>query len=273
MIIIALTGSLATGKSTVSNLLRAPPYSLPIIDADLLARQVVEPGSAGYRQVVTYFGPSTPDLLLQQEDGGGEVNGKGRPLNRAALGRRVFGGEAERQRDRKVLNGIIHPLVRKAMLRAVLHYHVTGHWAVVLDVPLLYESGLDVFASVVVMVAVRDPEVQMRRLRERDKGLTEQEARDRVGSQMGVGEKVERTEQRGNTRGKVVLNDQGKDELKDEVYMIVREIWDESGGELWRWWLWQSPLGVLAVALWEMWCGWGARRGWEGEKAREKAKL
>src|ERR1700761_731224 len=89
MLLLGLTGSIATGKSTVSQILSSPPHNLPIIDADVLARQVVEPGTAGYRAIVSYFGPKTPDLLLPPEDplcGGKEhgVNGKGRPLNRPA---------------------------------------------------------------------------------------------------------------------------------------------------------------------------------------------
>ena len=303
MIIIGLTGSLATGKSTVSNLLRSPPTNLPIIDADVLARQVVEPGTYGYRQVVKHFGPTTPDLLLggdpindeeceREEEGeeeGGRDGGNGktkkehdnnptkvrqqRPINRPALGRRVFGRSASRVRDRKILNGIIHPLVRLAMLRHILYYHILGHWAVVLDIPLLYESGLDRFCSVVLMVAVSDPEVQMRRLRERDRGLSAREAEERVGSQMGVGEKVGRTEARGRRRGKVLLNDKGKAELEGEVRRVVGEVRGEGGGKVWGWWLWGSPVGCLLVGVWEVWHSWGARRRWEGEHGKEKARL
>jgi dephospho-CoA kinase len=125
MLLLGLTGSIATGKSTVSNLLRAEPYNLPVIDADVLARKVVEPGTPGYKKIVDYFGPSTPDLLLPPEDAlcGGKENGKdgkGRPLNRPALGRRVFGMSEERVRDRKVLNGIVHPAVGKAIYRAIV---------------------------------------------------------------------------------------------------------------------------------------------------------
>jgi len=268
MILIGLTGSLATGKSTVSRLLSAPPHSLPIIDADLLARQVVEPGTHGYNQILSYFYRTTPDLLLD-----GENTGTGRPLNRAALGRRVFGSEPERVRDRKVLNGIIHPLVRWAMAREVVAYYLLGYWAVVLDIPLLFESGLDVFCSVVLMVAVGDVEVQMRRLRERDIGLSEAEAGDRVGSQMGVDEKVERTRARGGMRGKVVLNDGGKEELEREVRRVIGEVKDEGGGQVWGWWLWQSPFGAAGVGAWEVYRSWRAKRRWMEEKTREKARL
>lgn len=287
MHLIALTGALATGKSTVSKLLRAPPYNIPIIDADVLARDVVEPGTLGYDRVVSYFGPSTPDLLLDGEgDDGGEGAGKkagdsssssssfkgqgqGRPLNRAALGRRVFGSDPDRQRDRKVLNGIIHPLVRRAMVRAILYYYVTGQWAVVCDIPLLYESGLDIFASTVIMVAVRDPVVQMRRLRERDTGLSEKEAEERVGSQMSVKEKVGRTLARGGSRGKVVWNDTGMGELEGEVKRVVREIERGGWGSWGRWWLWSSPLACAFIAMWVVWCGWRDRRGWEKRKVKE----
>ncbi|KAI7371452.1 hypothetical protein KC336_g20786, partial [Hortaea werneckii] len=106
--------SIATGKSTVSQILSSSPYNLPIVDADKVARQVVEPGTAGYNQIVAHFGPSTPDLLVAPSpENGGEAgqNGKGRPLNRPALGRRVFGeGKDE---DRKALNKIVHPAVRR----------------------------------------------------------------------------------------------------------------------------------------------------------------
>ena len=114
MLLLGLTGSIATGKSTVSSILSAPPYNLPIVDADKVARIVVEPGTSGYKSIVSHFGPSTPDLLVEATpENGGENghNGKGRPLNRPALGRRVFGEGSEK--ERKVLNGIVHPAVRK----------------------------------------------------------------------------------------------------------------------------------------------------------------
>lgn len=176
-------------------------------------------------------------------------------------------------RDRKVLNEIVHPLVRLAMAREIVYYHVLGHWAVVLDIPLLFESGLDIFCSVVLMVAVSDAEVQMKRLRQRDKGLSEQEARDRVGSQMGVEEKVERTRARDEKRGKVVMNDWGKEELERNVRRVIGEVRDDREGRAWRWWLWQSPLGAAGWGAWEAYRSWRTKRRWLDERAREKAML
>jgi dephospho-CoA kinase len=146
MLLLGLTGSIATGKSTVSNLLRSPPYNLPIIDADVLARQVVEPGTAGYKKIVEYFGPSTPDLLLPIEDpacGNSELgkDGKGRPLNRPALGRRVFGSEEEKVRDRKMLGSFIHPAVGREIWKAMVRHYSSTFW-------LWLYSGMGISAHV-----------------------------------------------------------------------------------------------------------------------------
>ncbi|KAL8998612.1 MAG: hypothetical protein Q9169_002363 [Polycauliona sp. 2 TL-2023] len=258
MLLLALTGSLATGKSTVSTLLSQPPHNLPIIDADILARQVVEPDTPGYKKILTHFQTTTPDLLLPPSS-----ERKSRPLNRAALGRRVFGSTPSRQRDRKILNSIVHPAVRWAMARSILYYYLRGHWAVVLDIPLLYDSRLDIFAPVVMMVAA-SPEIQMQRLRIRDPHLSEDEARDRVSSQGGVEEKVARTEARGGGRGYVVWNDGSREDLERRVGEVVREVERRRKG-VWRWiFLMLWPLAV-AWAGWEVGRGWWGRRRWEVE--------
>jgi len=273
-LLLGLTGSIATGKSTVSRILSAPPYSLPIIDADVLARKVVEPGTVGYNAILAHFSPSTPDLLLPTSADIPEhgINGKGRPLNRAALGRRVFGDEPERKRDRGVLNGIVHPAVRREMYKAIVHYYIRGHWAVVLDIPLLFESGLDLMCGVVMVVAVTEPEVQMRRLRERDQGLSAQEAMDRVRSQWDVRDKARRAEDRGGGRGVVVWNDGGMEELKTEVARVMEKVKQGSP----RWWAWMllgCPVLGGFVGVWNMFMAWLARKKWEQAKAKEKAKL
>ena len=274
MLLIGLTGSIATGKSTVSRILSQPPYDLPIIDADLLAREVVEPGTPGYAAILSHFSSTTPDLLLPisldiPENG---HNGKGRPLNRPALGRRVFGDEPERQRDRLILNGIVHPAVRKEIYKALLYYYITGHWAVVLDVPLLFESGLDLISGVVMVVAVHDPEVQMRRLRARDSHLSAADARDRVMSQGNVLEKAERAEDRRGGRGVIVWNDGNKEDVEREVETHMKRMQKSSP----KWWEWMllgiPPLGALE-GVWNLVMNWLARRRWERKKRKEKAKL
>ncbi|KAF2462752.1 dephospho-CoA kinase [Lindgomyces ingoldianus] len=266
MLLLGLTGSIATGKSTVSSLLSKPPFSLPIVDADLIARQVVEPGTAGYNAIVRYFSPSTPDLLLP------DAGPKGRPLNRPALGRRVFGHGEERERDRKVLNGIVHPAVRKEMYKQMVWAYLKGHWAVVLDVPLLFESGWERYCGTVLVVGVSDPKIQMRRLRDRDAHLTEEDARNRVMSQGDVREKAQRCLRRGPGKGVVVWNDGDKDQLKRDVEKVMQDVRKGSP----KWWsllLWLCPplAGIAGLASW-----WKMRRvqlAWEEEKKKDKVKL
>ncbi|CAK7216483.1 Dephospho-CoA kinase cab5 [Sporothrix bragantina] len=274
MLLIGLTGSIATGKSTVSSLLAAPPYGLTVIDADKLARQVVEPGTKGYRKIVAYFGPTTPELL--QEESTPSPNGA--PLNRAALGRRVFGDDPERRRDRAVLNSIVHPAVRAAMYRMLAASYIKGHWAVVLDVPLLFESKLDVLCGSVLVVAVRDPEVQMARLRARDPHLTAEDAANRVRSQGDVRDKARRAEARNGTKttkkvdGIVLWNDGDKAALAEQITAAMAQIKAASP----PWWhnllLVCPPLG-LAVAAYTYWQNGQINKRWFAEEERIKANL
>jgi len=269
MLIIGLTGSIATGKSTVSKILSSPPHNLPIIDADVLARKVVEPGTAGYRAIVNYFGSNTPDLLLPCDE-----NGKGRPLNRPALGRRVFGDSEERKRDRMILNRIIHPAVRWEVYKSLLYNYLRGQWAVVLDVPLLFESGMDMICGTVIVVGVSNPAVQMERLRLRDPHLTAEDAENRVRSQGDVAGKVAKAEFRGtrNARGVIVWNDSDRKDLEHEVYNSMRGISSSSP----RWWAWilllAPPLGVT-IAFWNLVLNFSTHRSWNRKVKREKARL
>jgi dephospho-CoA kinase len=273
MLLLGLTGSIATGKSTVSQILSSSPYNLPIIDADKVARQVVEPGTAGYNKIVSHFGPSTPDLLVPPTPGnGGENghNGKGRPLNRPALGRRVFGkGKDE---DRKALNKIVHPAVRGEMYKQMLYAYLRGNWAVVLDVPLLFESGWEPLCGTIMVVAVKDAAIQMQRLRARDEHLTEEDAKNRVAAQWDVRDKAARALRRGEKAGVVVWNDNDLADLKKEIDRVMGVVKEGSP----QWWAWMlllfPPLGALSGG----WCymrSWYIKRQWEQEKTREKAKL
>ncbi len=307
MLLLGLTGSIATGKSSVSALLTSPPHSLPLIDADLLARKVVEPGTRPYNQIVNYFGPSTPDLLLPPEtgqdhdndkldgdprEGGGGDEGKARPLNRPALGRRVFGDSATKKRDRAVLNGIIHPAVRREMYRALVHHYLRGSWATVLDIPLLFESGLDLICASVLVVAVSDPQVQIARLLARDRAqggaLTAEEATERVQSQWDVRLKAERCRARNRgllpdffgrkggeeeeARGLVIWNDGDKEALRREVELVMEKV----RGRNPRWWSWLClllpPLGFV-TGLWQMVRNLRDRWAWERRQKTVKAKL
>jgi dephospho-CoA kinase len=270
MLLIGLTGSIATGKSTVSSILTQPPYSLPIIDADLIARKVVEPGTRGYQRIVSHFAATTPDLLLSLSPG--DDASKGAPLNRPALGRRVFGDSEERKKDRAVLNSIVHPEVRKEMYRQLLWCYLKGNWAAVLDVPLLFESGLDKLCGTVLVVAVGDPEIQMKRLMDRDSHLTREDAENRVKSQGDVRDKAKRCEARGVGAGVVVWNDESKEELQEKLAKVMREVSSNSP----RWWAWLlllcPPFAGMA-GLWTYYRNLIINKRWNEQQLREKAKL
>lgn len=160
--IIGLTGSIASGKSTVSRMLSKWEY--PIVDADLVARQVVEPGSRTLQEIVAVFG----DEVLH-EDG---------TLNRSKLGDLIFNDPA----SRKKLNDVIHPAIRKEMLKQRDAYVEQGHEIVIMDIPLLFESKLLNFADKILVVSVTE-EIQLQRLMQRN-NLTEKEARARISSQL-----------------------------------------------------------------------------------------
>lgn len=273
MLLIGLTGSIATGKSTVSSMLASSPHNLPIVDADLIARQVVEPGTKGYRAILKHFSPTTPDLLVETSENmpAQGPDGKGRPLNRPALGRRVFGDGEERKRDRDALNGIVHPAVRWEMFKSVVGCYLAGHWAVVLDIPLLFESGLDRFCGVVAVVGVSDPATQMARLRARDPHLSAEDAENRVRSQTDVREKARRAEERGRGKGVVLWNDGTREGLRRQVDGAVEEM-HAGHADWWSWVMLGCPVLAVAVVAWRYYQNVQVNRRWE-EGQRAKAKL
>jgi len=167
MYTIGLTGGIASGKSTVAALLRE--FGAPVIDADAISRQLTAPGGVALPAIRARFG--------------GEVF-EGDTLDRRALGARIFADEAAR----RALDAIMHPLVYADMHARICALAGQGRKAVVLEVPLLFESGFDSQVDEV-WLAVLPREEQLRRLMARD-GLTETEAEARVGSQWPVERKA-----------------------------------------------------------------------------------
>jgi dephospho-CoA kinase len=149
---------------------------------------------------------------------------------------------------------------------------LTGHWAIVLDIPLLFESGWERYCGTVMVVAVTDPEVQIKRLRDRDAHLSEEDAKNRVMSQGDVRVKARHATARGPSRGVVVYNDGDRDDLKREVAKVMGGI---KGGSP-QWWaglcLICPPVGVTA-AMWAVWRNWMLQREWREIERKEKARL
>jgi dephospho-CoA kinase len=139
-----------------------------VVDADQLARDVVEPGQPALEEIRLSFGP---DVLLP--------NGR---LNRDRLGRIIFADPAARAR----LNAITHPRIRERM-DAEVAARQERPGLLVLDIPLLYENGRDKSVDAVIVVWV-DPETQLRRLDKRDQ-LTTEDFRQRIAAQLSLDEK------------------------------------------------------------------------------------
>ncbi len=167
---IGLTGGIASGKSTVGRLL-ADRHGLPVLDADLYAREALAPGSAASRAVLERYGP--------QVRAGGTAGGA--VLDRAALGRLVFADAAERH----WLEELVHPLVRRRFAAEL--ERLAAAPVVVLMVPLLFEAGLESLCSEVWLVDCEPPQ-QLQRLLARDQ-LSPDEALARLNAQWPLASK------------------------------------------------------------------------------------
>jgi dephospho-CoA kinase len=187
---VALTGGIATGKSYC--LERFVALGAATIDADVLAREAVAPGSAGLRAVVERFGAG--------------VLAAGGSLDRPALGRIVFADA----KARAALEAIIHPEV----------YRRIGDWFVnlpsgtavgIADIPLLFETGHHHDFDAVIVTACA-PEEQVRRIMARD-DLDEAASRERIAAQWPIGEKVTRASH-------VIWTDRGYAETDRQVRMV-----------------------------------------------------
>lgn len=189
---IGLTGSVATGKSTVSNMIQQA--GIPLVDADIAARKVVEPGTEGLKEIVAYFGE---EILLA--DG---------TLDRAKLGEIIFKDKEKREK----LNEITHPRVKDYMLEARERFFRAGEELVFFDIPLLFESHLESLVDQIVVVW-STPETELKRLMERN-NLTKEDALRRIESQMGIDEKARKADF-------VIDNNESLEKTQKQVYTFI----------------------------------------------------
>ena len=196
MILVGLTGGIATGKSTVADLFRH--FGAAVIDADQLARDVVQPGKPAWREIVKCFGKR---VLLPD-----------RTIDRPALGSIVF----HNRRKLRRLEGIIHPRVaREQQRRARRIARRTPDAIIIYEVPLLFEAGVNTRVDKIIVVTA-DRETQVARLKRRN-GLTRQQAFQRIKSQMPLAEKARRAD--------IVLDGtKRKSLLRREIRRLVRDL-------------------------------------------------
>jgi dephospho-CoA kinase len=193
-----LTGNIGSGKSTVARMLRA--RGIPVIDADQIAREVVEPGRPALREIASRF----PGVLLP--DGS---------LDRKALAGRVFKDPLERE----ALNHIVHPRIAEEASARMGALAGAGHDLAVYEAALIVENRLqDGLDGLVVVTA--SPEMQIARLRLRD-GMTEPDARARIAAQLPQDEKVRHATV-------VIENGGSEDELAGKVERLVARMREEA---------------------------------------------
>lgn len=193
--IVGLTGGIGSGKSTVARFFRE--LGVPIIDADQVAREVVEPGTEGLAEVVAAFGEDVLD-------------GEGR-LDRAVLGERVFGDDEAR----KQLEKILHPRIGAASMEKLMELSHQGHAYALYEAALLVENGSNRMMNALVVVAV-DESTQLARVQARDE-LDEDAARARIASQLPLSEKVAVADY-------VIQNDGSLDATQRRVDEVHREL-------------------------------------------------
>lgn len=194
MKLIGLTGGIATGKSTVSAMLRR--LGAKVVDADEIAREIVRPGEPAWQEIVDAFGPG--------------VLRKDKSLDRDKLRKIVFADE----RARKRLESITHPKIRALAQEKIERLSAEGAEVVIYEAPLLFETQAQSWIRPVILVAC-DLETQKQRLRQRDR-LGEKEIRRHLEAQMPLEEKRKLADY-------VVENNGSLEELQREV----QEVWEK----------------------------------------------
>jgi dephospho-CoA kinase len=193
--LVGLTGGIASGKSAVAKILER--LGAAVINADDLAREVVEPGKVAWQEIVDAFGTN----VLQSDQ----------TLDRQKLRTLIF---SDRE-GRKKLEAIIHPRVRALAEEKIRERTLAGYSIIVYEVPLLFEGKLHEWLRPVILVAC-DLETQRRRLQERDH-LTQTEAQKHIDAQMSLAEKRRLADY-------VIDNNGSLEELEIQVKAVLEKI-------------------------------------------------
>ncbi|GGP41357.1 dephospho-CoA kinase [Shewanella saliphila] len=178
--VVGLTGGIASGKTTVANLFAE--FGIELVDADVIAREVVDKGSAGLAAIAQHFGN---EILLA--DG---------QLDRATLRNQVFDNEAQRL----WLNNLLHPMIRQKMLDQV---NASTSKYVIMVVPLLFENHLDSLVTTTLVVDI-SPELQISRTMQRD-GVSRQQVEHILASQMSRQQRLDKAEHIIDNQGDINL--------------------------------------------------------------------
>lgn len=177
MLVIGLTGGIGTGKSTSCRILRDFDPDLVIIDADLLSHEATKAWNLPYI-LLRYF--ILPKDCFEVETGA---------LIRSKLADLIFAPNPKSRALKKIVERLIHPWVIYRMLVGMIFCWLSGEPRVVLDIPLLFEAKLQWLCSKVVLIDTISEEIQISRIMKRNLGMTEDQVRNRINSQMPLAKK------------------------------------------------------------------------------------
>ena len=194
MKVIGLTGGIASGKSTVTELLQEDNFI--VLDADRIAKQLTEPGQAMWQAYVDRYGAQ---VLLEDDS-----------LNRQAVADIVF----QQPEERQWMDGMAHPLIQQEIQQRLEGLKQVGYPVVFLDVPLLFETGWDAMVDEAWVVYV-EPEIQLARLQQRN-GYSMEEAQRRISVQLPLAEKKQRAD-------RVIMNNGSEAELRQAVKQTLAQ--------------------------------------------------
>ncbi|KAL5280460.1 dcakd.2 family protein [Megaselia abdita] len=221
MFLVAITGGIASGKTTVSNVFKE--NGITVIDADSIARQIVEPGKPAWKKIKEVF----PEVI----DGNGE-------LNRDALGKLIF-NDIEK---RRILNQITHPEIHRRIFLDICKNFVCGTNYVILDLPLLFETGIFLGFIHKIICVNCDQEEQINRLIARN-SLSFEDAEKRVKSQMPLEEKCEKSH--------FVIDNSGSTESTRIEAEKILEVLNDCRQHWWiRFYMFMVLTGFLSLLFW-----------------------
>ncbi|GBG04514.1 dephospho-CoA kinase [Lactobacillus rodentium] len=198
---LGLTGGIATGKSAASNYFIN--QGVPVVDTDKIAHELMKPGKRNYQGIVEYFGKG----ILNQD----------LSINRKVLGQIVF-NEAEQL---AALNAITHPGIRDETMLQMQRYHEMGYRICVVDVPLLFEAGLEEIVDKT-LVIYTTPELELERLMQRDH-LNSSAALERIHSQMPLTQKVKKADYAIENTGTIDELERNLGNLLDELRKVEED--------------------------------------------------
>ncbi|MGM0411246.1 MAG: dephospho-CoA kinase [Bacillota bacterium] len=188
--IIGLTGGIATGKSTVANILKS--LGSYVIDADKISHEILDKSKEAYKAVVEEFGKN---ILDENEK-----------IDRKKLGKEVFSENKKLQK----LENITHPFILREIKKKI-EKNKNEHKHLVLDAPLLFETNLDEVVDCTILI-VCDYSIQIKRIKNRD-GLSVEEAKKRIDAQMPLSEKKKLADE-------IISNNGSREEL---IYKVLRK--------------------------------------------------